>query len=101
LILISWAIHSGKVEVTKEKVLHPIWFEKIGLPSSGKAFDNVTRGTLYDYEDKIKIYVYADAGTPEIAMEYVNTIIEKAGFANDPRLVEMFLEGDCFSKRMM
>lgn len=97
----SWAIYDGKVEVTKENLAHSLWFDNIGLPSYGEGFDRVTRGTIQVIDDKIRIDVYADAGDPEIAIEHINTILSRAGFGDDARLVEVFLQGDCFSKRMM
>ncbi|MCK5643795.1 MAG: hypothetical protein KAJ19_23545, partial [Gammaproteobacteria bacterium] len=95
----SWAIHNGKVETTKQKLLHPVWFEKIGLPSYGPAFDKISRGTLIVFDDKIRIDAYAGAGTPEDALEYINTIMGKIGLAKDARPVEVFLQGDCLSRR--
>jgi len=100
-VIVSWAIHNGEVKATKKKILHSLWFDEIGLPSSGYRFDMVTRGTLQILEGSIRVDIYADAGNPNIALEYINTIIDRSGLSVDDRSVDVFIQGDCFSRKIL
>jgi len=58
-----WAIYNGEIyKTTKEYKHHETWFEEIGLPTGGTAFDSAPRGIWYGNNWLIW---YKDTGTFE------------------------------------
>ena len=74
----NWAIYQNKLYAIQGKKLHALWFEDIGLPSWGEAYDKVPRGWYEIDNDELSLVVYNE-GYPQ----HVDTL-----FRNENRLVE-------------
>ena len=81
----NWAVYGGKLHTQKGNLLHSLWFEKIGLPHYGKAFDDIARGWYELVDSELQLVVYNE-GYPE----HVDTL-----FSNADRIADrvMRIEG--------
>ena len=74
----QWAIYQGKVYVNpKYPDVHVEWFERIGLPTYGHAFDRVTRGTFALEGDILYVARNSGAGSSEDLLDQQNRLAEK------------------------
>lgn len=75
----KWAIYDYEVYVKEGDVLHDAWFGQIGLPTTGRAFDNITRGRYIILHNTLEIRWYSDTGTNDEFEGRLNTLIDKIG----------------------
>ncbi len=78
----NWAIAGGKLHAQKGNLMHSLWFENIGLPHYGKAFDEIARGWYELKDGELQLVVYNE-GYPE----HVDTL-----FSNADRIADRALK---------
>jgi GNAT superfamily N-acetyltransferase len=59
---IKWAIWNDKVLFNQNCEPHVNWFDRLGIPSSGKAFDKIPRGRLKVSSREQEAVIFTDAG---------------------------------------
>ncbi|MFN3197834.1 MAG: hypothetical protein ACE366_05385 [Bradymonadia bacterium] len=68
---------------------HVMWFERIGLPSSGPGFDTILRGKVTEDLDTEE-FIIGFYGTATLSNARYNKIVEVFGLG-DSRIVEKML----------
>ena len=80
-----WAIYKGHIYLSTEypdNYSHVDWFETLGLPTAGNAFDAILRGSFVKYSDKSGTIWWHNGG-PRIEREFNSRsydLVHKIGF---------------------
>lgn len=88
-----WVLYDNKVVISETPYTsHTALFRRLGLPTSGKAFDRITRG-VYSIKDNI-LYLewYGDTGKEEEFENGINRLIDeidKAGYKDRYNSIKM------------
>ena len=75
-----WAVYQGRVYMTQEAIPHALWFDNIGLPAHGQAFDRITRGYFIIDNNILRLVAYAPYGDMSEFDDHQNRILDKIGF---------------------
>ena len=75
-----WAVYQGRVYMTQEAIPHALWFDKLGLPAHGQAFDRITRGYFIIDNNILRLVAYAPYGDMSEFDDHQNRILDKIGF---------------------
>ena len=92
-----WAVYDGRVRVLPNaKIPHTLWFEDIGMPADGEAFDRITRGYFIIDDDTLKLAVYPAYGNMSEFDDYQNRILDRIG--NEDLYEEIRIVRDSYTR---
>ena len=82
-----WAIYKGKIYFDPDPMMtHIHWFETIGLPTNGREFDLVTRGTYNIYKPQY-IRWYEGTGSFEEFSDNLSDLIDTLGLSEGVNII--------------